>query len=85
MELVSVLGSGNSHVAILARAMGTDGDGPVRSAVFQGRRHPDDRFDGYDGEVYTNPVRAAQAVPPTWSKKGSNWRWGWMHCATCRG
>ena len=53
--LVSVLGSGNSHVAILARAMGIP---TVMGAVDR----PDSKVDGiemivdgYHGEVFTNP------------------------------
>ena len=53
--LVSVLGSGNSHVAILARAMGIP---TVMGAVdlpYSKVDGIDLIVDGYHGEVYTNP------------------------------
>ncbi len=56
--LVSVLGSGNSHVAILARAMGIP---TVMGAVDLPYSKVDGIeliVDGYHGEVYTNPSEA---------------------------
>ena len=60
--LVSVLGSGNSHVAILARAMGIPTVmGLVDLPVLEGRRHPDDRQQLH-GEVYTGNSSRVGAV-----------------------
>jgi len=56
--LISVLGSGNSHVAILARAMGIP---TVMGAVDLPYSKVDGIeliVDGYHGEVYTNPSEA---------------------------
>ena len=53
--LISVLGSGNSHVAILARAMGVP---TVMGAVdlpYSKVDGIDLIVDGYHGEIFTNP------------------------------
>ncbi|HSG90979.1 MAG TPA: phosphoenolpyruvate--protein phosphotransferase [Pseudomonadales bacterium] len=56
--IVSLKGSGNSHIAILARAMGVPtvmGAGDVPYARLQGRELI---VDGFYGDVYSNPSRA---------------------------
>lgn len=59
--LISVKGSGNSHVAILARAMGIP---TVMGAVDLPYTHLEDReliIDGYNGVVYVNPSEEVRA------------------------
>ncbi|AJE19892.1 phosphoenolpyruvate--protein phosphotransferase [Azotobacter chroococcum] len=53
--LVSVQGSGNSHVAILARAMGIPTVMGVVDLPYSKMDGIDLIVDGYHGEVYTNP------------------------------
>ncbi|MGY2367186.1 PEP-utilizing enzyme, partial [Pseudomonas azotoformans] len=53
--LVSVLGSGNSHVAILARAMGIPTVMGLVDLPYSKVDGIDMIVDGYHGEVYTNP------------------------------
>lgn len=53
--LVSVLGSGNSHVAILARAMGIPTVMGVVDLPYSKVDGIDLIVDGYHGEVFTNP------------------------------
>ena len=53
--LVSVLGSGNSHVAILARAMGIPTAMGVVDLPYSRVDGIQMIVDGYHGEVYTNP------------------------------
>ncbi|PAU63001.1 phosphoenolpyruvate--protein phosphotransferase [Pseudomonas indica] len=53
--LVSVLGSGNSHVAILARAMGIPTVMGVVDLPYSKLDGIELIVDGYHGEVYTNP------------------------------
>lgn len=81
--LVSVLGSGNSHVAILARAMGIP---TVMGAVdlpYSKVDGIDLIVDGYHGEVYTNPsaelVRQYSDVVAEERELSKAWR----PCASC--
>ncbi|WP_327439366.1 phosphoenolpyruvate--protein phosphotransferase [Pseudomonas donghuensis] len=55
LGLVSVLGSGNSHVAILARAMGIPTVMGLVDLPYSKVDGIDMIVDGYKGEVYTNP------------------------------
>jgi hypothetical protein len=60
----------------------SDGHGPGRPAVRQGRRHRSDRR-WHTGEVHTNPSEGCASSSPRWSKKRNNWRWASIPCATC--
>ncbi len=82
--LVSVLGSGNSHVAILARAMGIPTVMGLVDLPYSKVDGIQMIVDGYRGEVFTNPSECCASNTPKWSRKSASWPWASMPCANCR-